>query len=474
MPERLRLIVGQCTDPGLQRKVNEDSLAVPTGVAGPILAERGHLYVVADGVGGRIAGATASRLAVETVLREYYHGPFADVPTALVRAIEAANQVILTKAQEPAFAHMGTTLVAAVVRNAELTVAHVGDSRAYLVNQAGIHQLTEDHTWVAEQRRAGILTDEEARQHSQRHILTRSLGKPGAVPDITRASLQPGDAVLLCTDGLSNLVSAAELHQFISSYPPPAAAAQLISLANQRGGPDNITAVVVQVGSAPVAAQRIGVVGATLNRLSARLAALPPTRLAVAVIAISVAGCLMLAGVVSLLGGPGPSLRPTSLSPGAVRTLQLNRTPLPTRTAALETPTVLLPTQMPGSPSPEEATPEGLLETPGPEASPVVPTGTLSPVSTSLHQPTPTPAPSNIGVIVPHHTGGEGIFLLNNPYREKSGIVWLPNGSRVEILNDNVSGFMIYGSSRWYRVRCVVEGKTYTGYVPAAVVRRQP
>ena len=383
MSEQLQLTVGQRTHTGLQRRINEDNLTLPAGVARSVLAERGYLYVVADGVGGQTAGATASRLAVETVQREYYQGPFPDVPTALARAIEAANQVIQAKAQESGLGRLGTTLVAAVVRGAELTVAHVGDSRAYLVSQAGIQQLTEDHTWVREQQRAGILTEEEALQHSQRHVLTRSLGKPGMAPDVTQGPLQTGDAVLLCTDGLSNLVSVEELYQFVSRYPPQAAADRLIGLANQRGGPDNVTAVVVQVGSVSVAARSEGVVGMTLSRLSSRLAALPPLRLAVAVLGASVIVCLMTVGVVSLLRGPtAPRPRPTLL-PGSAQTRQMGEQLPLTQTAALQIAATVPPAPTPWTPSPEVQTTEPLLQTPDPVASPVETEGTPSPVSPS-------------------------------------------------------------------------------------------
>jgi len=411
-----------------------------------VLAERGHLYVVADGIGGQSAGATASLLAVENVQREYYHGPFSDVPTALARAIEVANQAIQDKAQEPGFARMGTTLVAAVVRGAELTAAHVGDSRAYLASQTGIHQLTEDHTWVAEQQRAGVLTEEEARQHSQRHIISRSLGKAGAVPDITQGPLQPGDAVLLCTDGLSNPVSAQEMHQLLVNRPPQTAADQLVGLANQRGGPDNVTALVVQVGRAPAVAPPAGGAGGALRRLSKRLAELPPKQMAMAVAVASMAVCLMTAGVVSLLRMPlGPA-----------------RTGRPA--APTSKPTGWIP------PSEGQAT-----DRPSPtvEGQTDASRATTQPVPTSTLRPTATPAPSNIGVIVPHEGQGGGTFLLRDPYRKGSGIIWLGNGSEVEILDDSVEGYEHYESTLWYQIRCVVKGETHTGYVPATVVQRQ-
>ena len=142
---------------------------------------------------------------------------------------------------------MGTTVVAAVVRGDEATVAHVGDSRCYLVNQAGVQQLTQDHTWVSDQLQAGVLTEEEVQRHPYRHVLSRTLGRSDAAPDVLSLRLQAGDRLVLCSDGLSNMVAPHEIQGVVLRYAPQVAAEQLVALANQRGGPDNITAVVVQV-----------------------------------------------------------------------------------------------------------------------------------------------------------------------------------------------------------------------------------
>jgi serine/threonine protein phosphatase PrpC len=243
--------VGYHTHPGLQRQVNEDSLGVPKsfgpGLEPGLLAQKGQLYVVADGMGGHKAGQTASAIAVQTVMREYYATPAGmEVGQALDRAIQVANRQVHAMAQEPAYAEMGTTIVAAVLHGSQLTLANVGDSRAYLIGPSGIRQLTRDHTWVAEQVREGTLTREEAAGHSYRHVVTRSLGgQPQVEVDIFRETVHPGDIVLLCSDGLSGQVSDEEMQRIVQANSPPEAANKLIDLANQRGGPDNITAIVI-------------------------------------------------------------------------------------------------------------------------------------------------------------------------------------------------------------------------------------
>ncbi len=143
---------------------------------------------------------------------------------------------------------MGTTIVAAVLQGNQLTVANVGDSRAYLIERSGIRQLTHDHTWVAEQVREGTLTGEEAAGHSYRHVITRSLGgQPQVEVDIFRETAQPGDIVLLCSDGLSGQASDEEIRRIVQANSPQKAADELIDLANRRGGLDNITAIVIPV-----------------------------------------------------------------------------------------------------------------------------------------------------------------------------------------------------------------------------------
>lgn len=248
MKNPVQLVVGQYTDRGRVRSRNEDALGgPPPGLDPRLLEQKGQLHVVADGMGGEAGGQEASQLAVRTLIAQYYQDPQPDVARSLWGAVQMANRAVYQEARRtPELARMGTTLTAAVVRGEDLLIAQVGDSRAYLVRNGEIRQLTHDHTWVAEAQRAGTLTPEEARNHPNRHILTRALGAdPEVVADLWREKLQPGDRLVLCSDGLSNLVSEMEILQQVQRLEPAKAAEALVALANERGSPDNVTAVVL-------------------------------------------------------------------------------------------------------------------------------------------------------------------------------------------------------------------------------------
>ena len=261
-------VVGQRTDRGIKRPRNEDAIGRPPPDLDPnLLEQKGYLYAVADGMGGEAGGQQASTLAIKALVTEYYRDPEPDVGRSLWRAVRAANQSVYRKARStPALARMGTTLTAAVVRGEDLVVAHVGDSRAYLIRNNDIRQLTRDHSWVADAMRAGTLSAEEARNHPNRNILTRALGsEPEVEVDVVREKLRPGDRVLLCSDGLTNLVGDGEILQKVQKQGPLKAPDALIALANERGGHDNITAMVISAGSRG-AGQRVPPHGAQPSR----------------------------------------------------------------------------------------------------------------------------------------------------------------------------------------------------------------
>ncbi len=244
------------THPGRVRANNQDAYGVilewrkKLGLTDADLQARGHLFAVADGMGGHAAGEVASQLAIETLFREYYTSPWQGPQANLKAAIAAANQTILDEAEKhPEMAGMGTTLVAARYRPDDgWLIANVGDSRAYLFREGRIAQVTQDHSWVAEQARSGILTQEQAAHHPLRNIITRSLGgEEDVTPDFFRRDSQPGDILLLCSDGLSNLVDAAEMAKLLKSYPLDEAAEKLEELALERGAPDNVTFILIQL-----------------------------------------------------------------------------------------------------------------------------------------------------------------------------------------------------------------------------------
>ena len=244
-----RYAVGIRSDVGRQREQNQDTpIRMPDGIPASTIAAKGVLYGVADGMGGTAGGQVASQLAVQTLTRVYYGDTSTEVTRSLRHAVEEANRVVHQRAgREAALAGMGTTLTAAVVQDNKLTIAHVGDSRAYLVRAGQIQQLTAAHTVVEDLVQHGVITPQEALTHEKRHVLTRALGPdPQVEVDIVSETLQPGDRLVMCSDGLSNKVKQAEIRQVVEQLSPQQAVDRLVALANQRGGEDNITVVVFQ------------------------------------------------------------------------------------------------------------------------------------------------------------------------------------------------------------------------------------
>jgi protein phosphatase len=244
-PQRLD-VVGQ-THPGLRRETNEDAYAVHPDLG---------LLVVADGMGGHAAGEVASEMTVETVsdlLLDPTQGwwPSAPLPprsagAALTAAIQRANLEVYTAGQRaPELRGMGTTVVAALTFRGCLAVAHVGDSRAYLLRERWLARLTEDHTVANARRHAGVDLLNLARFAGYWHALTRSVGSaPSVDVEVRYLTPHPGDVLLLCSDGLTNAIDDHEIAATLATHRDlEAAADQLIARANESGGPDNITVV---------------------------------------------------------------------------------------------------------------------------------------------------------------------------------------------------------------------------------------
>jgi protein phosphatase len=240
---------GARTDLGRVRENNEDKFDCYEVEDATLLAARGCLYAVADGMGGHAAGQIASELALKTVIAHYYDSPNEDIPTALLEAIVAANETVYGVSQMVIERQgMGTTLTAAVFAEDRVYVGQVGDSRAYLIREGQIRQVTFDHSWVAEQVRLGALRPEEAETSPYRNVITRSIGTMEAVePDCFIEQVIPGDTWVLCSDGLTGHVRDDEIRAIASNQPPGEAARQLVELANARGGRDNITVFVISV-----------------------------------------------------------------------------------------------------------------------------------------------------------------------------------------------------------------------------------
>jgi protein phosphatase len=230
------------TDVGLRRKENEDRYA---------LSPQLGLYLVADGMGGHTAGQVASELAAETALQaiQTLEGAAASLAERLRYAVAAANRAIYSKAgQHNEYAGMGTTLVAFLADEARAALAHVGDSRAYLIRGRRIRQLTDDHSIVGELLRRREISEDAAREHPHRHVLTRALGVRRAVePDLVELALEPGDVFVLCSDGLTNHVEDHEIAKRVCGNDDlQEVCEQLIDLANGRGGEDNSTVLLAR------------------------------------------------------------------------------------------------------------------------------------------------------------------------------------------------------------------------------------
>ena len=250
MPRTIASIkIGAKTDLGRVRDNNEDKFDFFEPEDPAVLATKGSFYAVADGMGGHSAGQIACELALKTVIETYYASPSADVEADLRHAIEEANGLIYDTAQAiPDRQGMGTTLTAAIVREDRITLAQVGDSRAYLLRDGVLTQLTEDHSWVAEQVRLGTMTLAEAQISPFRNIITRSIGTAALVEaDVFTYEMHVGDTFLLCSDGLTGHLESEEMQAVIQAHSPSVAALALVEAANERGGRDNITALVLSI-----------------------------------------------------------------------------------------------------------------------------------------------------------------------------------------------------------------------------------
>jgi len=247
----MRLAIQAATDLGQKRARNEDTYASWQSDDPAELARRGVLLVLADGMGGARSGDVASRIAAETVVRSYREAKSSDPLADLGAAVAAANQAIFAEnTRQDELPGMATTVTAAVVRGADIFVAHVGDSRAYLARAGKLEQLTEDHSLVARLVAEGQLTSDEARFDPRRNLLTRSVGLAATVPiDARRVQwkLEPGDTLLLCSDGLHGLVADRDLVPILARAELKKVATELIDIANDAGGSDNITVIVARV-----------------------------------------------------------------------------------------------------------------------------------------------------------------------------------------------------------------------------------
>ncbi len=232
------------TDIGRKRKVNQDYLYTSEQPVGRLP----NLFLVADGMGGHNAGDYASRAAVEIIVKEISDSEEGSAVRILGQAISCANEFIYRKSEESVeFEGMGTTVVAATIADGVLQVANVGDSRLYVIGKE-VRQVTRDHSLVEEMVRMGGLGKSEARNHPDKNIITRAVGVSDTVePDYFAVKLNEGELVLMCTDGLTNMLEDEEIRMILSGARDIVEKAQeLVNAANKNGGKDNITVVLIE------------------------------------------------------------------------------------------------------------------------------------------------------------------------------------------------------------------------------------
>lgn len=258
MPQPLEFVVGARTDVGQRRSNNEDAFA---------MVPQMNLYVLSDGMGGQAAGEVASKMAVETItgcLKEASEAgqkvAYGDVnpnvsdhTNQLASAIRLSNQAIRETAKKHASQRdMGATIVTSWMQGQVMSIAHVGDSRIYLLRGEEMKQLTEDHSLVMEQVRRGLISRAEAERSEMQNIIVRALGAEDTVNvDVDEVFLMSGDFVVLCSDGLTKMLPDDGIARVIrETSSPQEAADRLVDIANENGGEDNVTVIVVQVKEA--------------------------------------------------------------------------------------------------------------------------------------------------------------------------------------------------------------------------------
>lgn len=246
------------SDVGKRRKNNEDSCILCVPEDKDLREAKGLLFAVADGMGGATAGEYASRMALNVLTAVYYESEGDSVPDALKHAVEQANLEVFEESEvNPVLSGMGTTVSAIVLWGEWVYIAQVGDSRVYQCrNGQGLTQLTRDHSLVAEQVRNGMITEEEAESHSLKNLITRAVGiKTMVEVDLFAVHVAEGDTLLICSDGLSNMVSDAAIEETLALPDLVKATESLIENALESGGTDNVTAVTLRLSGAPAEGQ---------------------------------------------------------------------------------------------------------------------------------------------------------------------------------------------------------------------------
>jgi serine/threonine protein phosphatase PrpC len=407
------------TDVGRERDHNEDS-------HGEFVLDDGSLVlVVADGMGGHEGGEVASQIAVEAIGHIARHSPASDPREKLHNGFLVAHQRVISQADKTGKTGMGTTAVAVLVRGSEAYVAHIGDSRLYHLRNGVVAWMTGDHTRVQRMVSMGILSPSEAKHHPDANIVTRAIGHgvsaDGAPlePEVQAEPLllQPGDVMVLCSDGVYDDVTDAEIAAIALTKPPQEAAAALVALANERGGHDNITVTVLQYGERSAASAVPAAVLGSASPAAAPSAGASANPAAVAVASVvqvaqvrskwvavgAVVALLAVAGIgVGLLSVRNRSAHPVGASGVASAPADLGSVPvrdLSTRESVRDLaakPADLLPAAKPAAPAPKPAAPAPKPAAPAPKpAAPAAPAKAAAPTKPATPAAKPVAAPKS-------------------------------------------------------------------------------
>jgi serine/threonine protein phosphatase PrpC len=250
----LDVVFGEASDPGKVRTNNEDSIGCFTPNSRHQARSHGFLFAVADGVGGLDLGEVASSTAVSVITKEFERSPAdAMLISLLPKLVQQANAAVHDRTLAPEYRgkKMATTVVACALRHDQAVVSHVGDSRCYLVRNGHAKQITRDHTWVNEQRKIGLINEAEIANSESRHVLIRSLGPEMFVsPETTALTIQPGDMLVLCSDGVHDEMPEPRIASIVSQNKPvEEIARELVARAVESDGNDNTTAIVIKIRS---------------------------------------------------------------------------------------------------------------------------------------------------------------------------------------------------------------------------------
>ncbi|MFT7616575.1 MAG: serine/threonine protein phosphatase PrpC [Planctomycetota bacterium] len=251
MAEKVEIAVE--THVGMVRAENQDHFCVLPAKGSADEMSKGHLVVVADGMGGHTGGSIASQTTTGAILEAFDSSKMETMRDLLEESVLASNEAVKAKQQKNIqLKDMGTTCVAALFRGSALMVAHLGDSRCYMHRGDQNEQVTRDHTYLNELIDIGLLTEEQAEGHPDKNIITRCVGMSTNLEiDFNRRTLEPGDIISICSDGLSNFVSMDECGEVVRELAPKEACLKLIEMANERGGDDNITVAVILIHELP-------------------------------------------------------------------------------------------------------------------------------------------------------------------------------------------------------------------------------